>query len=333
MEPNESESKEIQTVESTALESITKGEIDIQISTAKAHPRSIEKFRKKALGMATIDVETAASCFYKLKRHDKRGVAKFIEGPSIRLAEIVNSCWGNIRTGARIIQETDRYVVAQGVSHDLEHNNISVVEVRRKITTRDGKKFNDDMVGVTMNAAIAIAYRNACFKNIPRSYINRIFLSAKQVAVGESTTTGELRQQWFEAFTKMGVDEKQILDYLEVPSIEDVGIKDIETLIGVHNAIKDGDTTIDDQFGPEKKEKPRALKTEKEKNDKDETESSIKKEYEDLMVAIEHKPGAKKKWLKLYEAYLTEERIEPLFLEDRHYKDLIQIIKRDVLDK
>ena len=50
--------------------------------------------------MATIDAEVAGSCFYKLSRGGKT-----IEGPSVRLAEIVASAWGNLKFGARIIDE------------------------------------------------------------------------------------------------------------------------------------------------------------------------------------------------------------------------------------
>jgi hypothetical protein len=60
-----------------ALEQIARGEIDIQITTARRFPRSIEQFQKKALSMATIDEETAASCFYVLpKRKGARRPSK-----------------------------------------------------------------------------------------------------------------------------------------------------------------------------------------------------------------------------------------------------------------
>lgn len=228
---------------STALENITRGEIDIAINTAKKFPRSIQAFRQKAMTMATSDAETAASCFYKLPRGGTP-----IEGPSIRLAEIVASAWGNLRFGARIVEEGDRFVIAQGVAHDLEANVSNTVEVRRRITDRNGKRFNDDMIGVTCNAACSIALRNAIFKTIPFTYAKQIFEQAKKTAVGDTKTIGERRRTMFGEFGKMGVTPEQILLFVNKPSIEDVGLAEIELLLGVFTAIKDGDTTVDEQF-------------------------------------------------------------------------------------
>jgi hypothetical protein len=56
------------------------------------------------------------------------------------MAEIAVSCWGNVRYGARVIEETDRFIVAQGVCHDLETNVYNAIEVRRRITGRTGRR-------------------------------------------------------------------------------------------------------------------------------------------------------------------------------------------------
>ena len=81
MENNETT---LQVVTPDALSLITKAEIDVQISTAKAFPRSLTMFIQKATSMATLTEEIAASCSYALPRGGKN-----LEGPSVRLAEIV----------------------------------------------------------------------------------------------------------------------------------------------------------------------------------------------------------------------------------------------------
>jgi hypothetical protein len=239
----------------SSISDITRAEIDIQISTAKRYPRSLAKFRQDALSMATCDREVAASCFYKLKRTGEDGKT-FIEGPSVRLAEIVANAWGNLRYGARIIAESEREVIAQGVCHDLEQNVFSTIEVSRRITKKDGKRFGDDMIMVTKNAACSIALRNAIFKTVPFTYAKDVYEKAKQTAVGTAKTLGERRQEMLVAFSKMSVTKDQILTFLELTSLEDIGLAEIETMIGVHTAIKNGDTTVDLQFDPKKGEKP-----------------------------------------------------------------------------
>jgi len=226
------------------------GEIDIQIRTAKRYPRSIAKFRQDALSMATADATIASSCFYKLKRKSREGGEAIIEGPSVRLAEIVANAWGNLRFGARIIHETDKEVTAQGMTHDLEKNVCVMIEVGRRITTRDGRRYSDDMVQVTKNAACSIALRNAIFKVVPFTYAKFIYDKAKETAVGKAKTLKERRQEMVNQFAKMSVDVADILGLVEKASLEDIGLTEIETLIGVWNAIHDGDTTVEAQFGP-----------------------------------------------------------------------------------
>lgn len=239
--------------EISPLTQITKAELDIQISTAKHYPRSIQSFRQDAMSMATIDTGTAASCFYKLKRKDKDGGSTFIEGPSVRLAEIIASAWGNIRFGARIIAEDERFVIAQGVAHDLEKNVSNTIEVSRRITNKNNIRYSDDMISVTKNAACSIALRNAIFKTIPFTYANQVYEQAKKVAIGSAKTLTERKKSMLDLFSKMGVTVQEITDFLELKNIEDIGLKEVETMIGVFTAIKDGDTTIDEQFGRKKK--------------------------------------------------------------------------------
>lgn len=233
------------------LSEMTRQEIDVQITTAKRYPRSIKKFRQDAMSMATQDAETAASCFYKMKR-GKGDDEKIIEGPSVRLAEIVANAWGNLRFGARIVAENDREVVAQGVALDLEKNVCNSIEVSRRITTKEGRRYGDDMIQVTKNAACSIALRNAIFKTVPFTYAKQIYEQAKKVAVGGAKTLKERRQQMLDAFAKMSINKDRVLEYLGKSSTEETDLADIELMIGVFNAIRDGDTTLDQAF-PSKK--------------------------------------------------------------------------------
>lgn len=240
-----------------AIAELNRSEIDMQVATAKKYPRSLEKFRQDALSMATIDKDTASSCFYKLKRSAKEsGESTFIEGPSVRLAEIIASSWGNLRFGARIISEDNRFVVAQGVAYDLERNVSNSIEVSRRITNKNGQRYSDDMIAVTKNAACSIALRNAIFKTVPFTYAKQIFEQAKKTAIGDVRTIEERRAQMVEAFKKMRVTVDQLLAFCEKPSLADIGLAEIENLIGVFQGIKDGETTIEEQFGGTGKQKP-----------------------------------------------------------------------------
>lgn len=246
---------EPQVIETSALSEITRAEIDIQITTAKRYPRSVAKFRQEAMSMATTDTETAASCFYTLKR-GKGEDAKVIEGPSVRLAEICAVAWGNMRYGARIVEEGEKKVKAQGVAFDLEKNVGSTIEVSRRITTREGARFSDDMIIVTENAACSIALRNAIYKTIPFTYVKQIYLQCKKVAAGTSATLKKRRDDMFAKFAELGVKQEQILAYAEKASAEDIGLTELEILIGTYTALKDGDSSAEQLFGSGKTLKP-----------------------------------------------------------------------------
>jgi phosphoribulokinase len=89
----------LEIVTSDALGALERSQIDMQISTAKKYPRSVKAFMEEAQGMIALNQETAEACNYKLKRKEKGGGIKYIEGPSIRLLEIAASCYTNLRYG------------------------------------------------------------------------------------------------------------------------------------------------------------------------------------------------------------------------------------------
>jgi hypothetical protein len=72
-------------------------------------------------------------------------------------------------------------VTAQGVCHDLQSNTFIAYEVRRRITGKGDRKYSDDMIGVTGNAASSIALRNAILKIIPKVFWDGIYQAARQV--------------------------------------------------------------------------------------------------------------------------------------------------------
>lgn len=230
--------------QSHALMAITKSEIDQQIATAHEYPREISKFQKNCGNLACLDQETAQTMFYALPRGGKT-----IQGPSVRMAEIVAHTWGNIRCGSRIVAIDDKFVTAQGMAHDLETNNAATFECKRRITNREGRRFNDDMIQTTCNAACAIAFREAVFKVVPRSLWKKVYARSMETALGKAKSIVQLRQEWFAYFAKMGVTVQQILEKLGRSGENDVTTDDIKVLVGLSTALRDGDTSVEDTFG------------------------------------------------------------------------------------
>ena len=229
--------------EMTALAQISAAEVNVMIATAKRFPRSISLFQKRILDLVTLDEETAASMFFSLPRGKKN-----IEGRSVRFAEMAAHAWGNIHYAARLAHIDDRYVHAEGSAWDLEANVKGQGWAVRRITDRYGRRYDDDMIGMTAQAAIAIAKRNAILTAIPLALTKHAYDEARLTAIGKAKTMEQRRAKAVEMFGKMDVGLDRILAALERKGIEDLTTEDLMELRGLFTAIKDGQVSIEEAF-------------------------------------------------------------------------------------
>jgi len=237
--------------DTSALGQIERAQIDMQIATARRYPRQLSLVKSNMLSFATLDEETAAGCFYTLPGR-KGGDNKPLQGPSVRLAEIALSCYQHLRAGSRIIEDDGKFITAQGVVHDLENNVVISIEVKRRVTTKQGQRYSDDMIATTGNAACSIALRNAAFRVIPMALVKPVYEAAKRLAIGDGKSLVQRRGACVDHFAKMGVTKEMICTTLEIRSVDDISLSHLETLMGYSTAIKDGDATIDDIFTAKK---------------------------------------------------------------------------------
>ena len=235
---------ETTTVEPGTLARLVESEINQQVSTAKKYPRSMQRFADEAMTMVTLDKATANECMYALPRDGKS-----ITGPSARFAEIIASCWGNNRAGARVVDVGDQFVTAQGVFHDLERNVAVTIEVQRRITDKNGRRYKEDMIGVTGNAAVSIALRNAVLKGVPKAFWAPAYEQALHIIRGDASTLADRRDKALDFLAKThAVSAERVCAALEVEGKNDIGLDELMTLRGILQAIKDGDTTADQAF-------------------------------------------------------------------------------------
>lgn len=226
---------------------IAKSEINQQIATAHAYPRSIERSVKSIMTLATLDAETAASCIYALPRSGKP-----IKGPSARFAEIVASQWGNNRVAARVVHvdKTEKYVEAEGIFHDLETNMARRALVRRRISDKHGRLLSDDMIIVTGNAAASIASRNAILAGVPRAVWGRAYERCEKVIAGDIKTLAVSIGEAMKAFAAFGVTPEQVCVAIAVPGPADITIDHIALLRGMHATLRNGESTVEEMFPP-----------------------------------------------------------------------------------
>ena len=226
---------------------MAQAELNQAITTARAFPRSIDQAMRNILSLATLDDETAEECVYALPRGGKP-----IRGPSVRFAEIIASQWGNCHCASRVVavDKFEKVVIAEGVFLDLQSGMKRTAQVRRRITDKHGRLFNEDMITVTGNAAASIAMREAILKGIPKGVWRRAYDRCEQVIAGDVETLVVRREKAMKAFATFGVTPEQIFSCLDVGGLDDVGLDEITTLTAMFKAIKSGEQKVEDYFPP-----------------------------------------------------------------------------------
>ena len=233
------------------VESQTRAEFDIQIATARKFPRNIEKAKSNAMTMANSSPSVAAKMFFNLPRYDNdSGKNKSIPGPSIRLAELCMSLWGNIRTSSYIVEINDTEVVAEGIAHDLESNAAVKAQARCSILTKYNKRYGEKMITTTAAATCSKAVRNAIFRLIPEAFWGPVYEACMDTAAKEGASLADRRATMVAKFSEIGVAKDQIIEFLDKRSMDEVSQDDIKELIGVFKSIESGEAVTEDFFKP-----------------------------------------------------------------------------------
>ena len=286
---------EAQDLRIAQVDALERANVDSQVATAKRYPRNIRRSIDNSMVMATMDADTAQSCGYALPRGGKP-----VTGPSVHLAKIIVSNWGNMRTEAKVIQITDKQIISRGTAWDLETNVASAFEVRRSIVDKKGNRFSDDMITVTGNAANSIAYRNAVFAVIPKAVVDKVYKAAQKAITGDLSDEEKLLKRRSEAINYFndiwGISEEEVIKLCGKQTVNQIRAEEIALLLGMAQSLKDGDTTVEELMKPireskeakaEKLSKAVAKATEK----KEETKEAAKPEGE-----ADPKPKSKSLW-------------------------------------
>ena len=236
------------------MDAIEKANVDVQVSTAKQFPRNVTRAIQNSIVMATIDPDTAQMMRYALPRGGKP-----ITGPSVHLAKLIVSNWGNVRAEAKVVQITDSQVVSRGTCWDLENNVATAIEVRRNIKSKNGQRFSDDMITVVGNAANSIAFRNAVFSVIPKAVTDKVYKAAHECIKGDLSDEAKLLQKRTNCLKffndEYGITEEEVIKLCGKQTVNQIKADEIALMLGIYQSLKDGDTTVEEVMEPIRKEK------------------------------------------------------------------------------
>ena len=175
-----------------------------------------------------------------------------ISGPSIRLAEELARCWGNIDFGIKELSQKDGESEMQAYCWDMETNTMSsqtfvVAHVRDttkgqvKLTgQRDIYENNANMAGRRLRARILAV--------LPPDLVEAAVNECRKTLAGNNDIPLIDRvNKMVVAFGKFGIKIDAIERRLN-RKIDTMNNEDISEYIGIYNSLKDGNSSISDWF-------------------------------------------------------------------------------------
>lgn len=167
-----------------------------------------------------------------------------VEGPTIRFAEELARCWGNVEYGIKELSRDDGKSEMQAYAWDTETNTLSVQnfanphlrEVRGKMvpltTERDIYELNANMAARRLRARILSV--------LPSYLVEDAVKECKKTLAGKNDTPLIDRvNRMVTTFKQFGVTQAQIEKRLGRP-IETMSTDDLVDYMGIYNSLKNG---------------------------------------------------------------------------------------------
>lgn len=202
----------------------------------------------------------AEKAFYAYNKGDG-----MVNGPTIRLAEELARCWGNVDYGIKELSQEQGKSEMQAFAWDLETNTISSQNFTnphiREVNEKDGngkkrkvvKQLTSQRDIYEINANMgARRLRSRILAILPTDLVDMAIAECKKTLAGNNDEPLIDRvKKMIVAFGKLGVTQEQIEKRLG-RKVDTMTIDDFTDYIGIYNAIKQGESKIAEWFEAEK---------------------------------------------------------------------------------
>ena len=243
------------------LDKINQGTVAIEASRAiaeaqgklviaKRFPRDEVAAYAKAME-ACQRPKMAEKAFYAFPR-----AGQTVEGPTIRFAEELARCWGNIDYGIKELSQDDGKSEMQAYAWDLETNAQSV----QNFTNPHQRERDKKMVTLTSQRDIYENNANMATRRLrarilailPSWFVEDCIAECRKTLAGQNDTPLVDRvKKMVVQFAKLGVTQEQIEHRLK-RKIDTMNADDFTEYIGIYNAIKQNESKVSDWFEAEK---------------------------------------------------------------------------------
>ena len=223
---------------------------------AKRFPR--DEVQSYAKAMEACQRPTmAAKAFYSFPRGGQT-----VEGPTIRFAEELARCWGNIDYGIKELSQDDGKSEMQAYAWDLETNAQSVQNFTNPHKREKTDKRTKTVVMETLTGQRDIYENNANMATrrlrsrilaiLPAWFVEDAIAECKRTLSGQNDTPLIDRvKKMVVQFAKLGVTQEMIEKRLK-RKIDTMTSDDFVEYVGIYNAVKGGESKIADWFDAQK---------------------------------------------------------------------------------
>lgn len=194
----------------------------------------------------------AEKAFYSYPRGNET-----VSGPTIRFAEELARCWGNLDYGIKELSQDKGKSELQAYCWDLETNTMSV----QNFTNPHAKEKGGKVIALTglrdiyeINANMAARrLRARILAVLPSDLVEEAVRQCKLTLAGKSDEPLIDRvRKMVVKFEKIGVS-KEMLESRLKRKVDTMSPDDFSDFIGIYNGIKEGTTKISDWFEREEK--------------------------------------------------------------------------------
>lgn len=242
------------------MENINQGTVAIEASRAiaeaqgklviaKRFPRDeVEAYNKAAQACQRKGI--AEKAFYSYSRG-----GQVVTGPTIRFAEELARCWGNIDYGIKELSQEEGKSEMQAYAWDLETNAMSVQNFTNPHIREVGGKAKlltsqRDIYEINANMG-ARRLRSRILAILPTDFVDMAIAECRKTIAGnnEEPLIDRVKKMVI-AFAKVGVTKAQIEKRLKKKA-EEMTLDDFTDYIGIYNAVKQGESKVHDWFETE----------------------------------------------------------------------------------
>lgn len=251
-------------------------EVKGQIFMAQQFPRNIIAAEQRILD-ACKRPALAETAVYSYPRGGQK-----VEGPSIRMAEVLAQNWGNISFGVKELEQREGESVAMAYAWDLETNTRQEKTFTVKHTRKAGqklKKLTDPRDIYEMVANNGARRLRACILGVvPGDIVEKAIQECDRTMQGNNSKPLKERvSDALKAFKeKYRVTQEQIEDRFGY-NTSAFTERDINDLLKIYNSLKDGMSTPADWFDQSVKNKQESKLTDAFEGDKDDKSSDKQK--------------------------------------------------------